>query len=140
MTINSYKVGPGTLTLGSGPLNVSAQVLSCQVVPSETVEEEDDINVLSGEVLEGEDTASIDYVLSGSFLQDLAAAGVVDYTWTNAGDEVAFSYVPNTAVDRAIAGTVRLVPLSIGGTAKTRATSDFEWAIIGTPTFGDATP
>jgi hypothetical protein len=140
MTINSYKVGPGTLTIGSGPLNVSAQVTACQVVPSESVETEDDINVLSGEVLEGEDVASISYVLSGTFLQDLAAAGVVDYTWQNAGDEVAFNFEPLTTADRSIEGTVRLVPLSIGGTAKTRATSDFEWAIIGTPTFGDATP
>jgi hypothetical protein len=138
MAIESYKVGPGSLTLGSGPLNVSAQVTAAQVVASENVEEEDDINVLSGEVLEGEDTATIDYVLTGTFLQDLAASGVVDYSWQNAGDEVAFIYIPNTVEDRQVSGTLRLVPLTIGGTAKTRATADFEWAIIGTPVFAAA--
>lgn len=140
MTINSYKVGPGSLTLGAGPLSVGAQVTACTVQASESVETEDDVNVLSGEVLEGEDVASLDYTISGTFLQDLAASGVVDYSWQNAGDEVAFVYIPNTAADRSVAGTLRLVPISIGGTAKQRATSDFEWAIIGTPTFGDATP
>lgn len=140
MTIVSYKVGPGTLTLGATPLDVSSQVTACQVVPSESVDEEDDIDVLSGEVLEGEDVATVSYVLSGTFLQSLAASAVVDYSWTNASDEVAFKYVPHTTTDRAVSGTLRLVPLAIGGTAKQRATSDFEWAIIGTPTFGDATP
>lgn len=140
MTINSYKVGPGTFTLGSGPLDVSAQVTALQVAASESVESEDDVNVLSGEILEGEDVASLDYTVSGTLLQDLAASAVVDYSWQNAGDEVAFKYVPSTAADRAVAGTLRLVPITIGGTAKQRATSDFEWAIIGTPTFGDATP
>lgn len=141
MAIESYKVGPGTLKLGTGGIvNVSQQVTSCTVSASENVEEEDDINVLSGDVLEGEDTVSLEWTLSGNFLQDLAASGIVDYTWTNASDNVDFEYVPNTAEDRSIEGVVRLVPLDAGGDVKSRATSDFEWAIIGTPTLGDATP
>ena len=141
MAIQSYKVGPGTLKLGvAGAVDVSQQVLSCTVAASENVDEEDDINVLSGDVLEGEDTVSLEWTLSGSFLQDLAASGIVDYTWTNASVVVDFEYVPNTVKDRSIEGQVRLVPLDAGGEAKTRATSDFEWAIVGTPTLGDATP
>ena len=104
------------------------------VAASENVETEDDLHVLSGETLEGEDVATLEWTLSGTFLQDLATSGIIDYTWTNAGDEVAFTYVPHTVSDKQITGTVRIVPISVGGEAKTRATSDFEWAIIGTPT------
>jgi hypothetical protein len=35
-----------------------------------------------------------------------------------------------------VTGTVRLIPLAIGGEVPTRPTSDFEWVIIGTPVFG----
>lgn len=135
MAISSYKVGPGTLHLGDTPVAFSSQVRSCVVSPSENVEEEDDLNVLSGEVLEGEDTATLDWTISGTFLQDLVDDGIIDWTWTNAGNEEAFTYVPNTAGDKRITGVVRVVPISVGGEAKTRATSDFEWAIIGTPVF-----
>ena len=140
MTINSYKVGPGTFTIGSGPTAFSSQVRSMLVEASENVETEDDLPVLSGEVLEGEDTATLDWQLSGTFLQDLATNGIIDYTWTNASEEQTFTYVPLTSADKAVTGTCRIVPISVGGEAKQRATSDFTWAIIGTPTFGDATP
>jgi hypothetical protein len=149
MAIESYKVGPGSLELGAGPLNVSAQVLSCTVVPSEKVKETDPRPVLSGEELAGSSSASLTWRLKGKVLQDLAAAALVDYSWTNAGEEVAFEYVPNTAEDRAVAGTVRVIPFSIGGdVSKTDAAeSDFDWQVIGgigdatNPlTFGDATP
>jgi len=149
MAIESYKVGPGSLTIGAGPLNVSAQVLSCSVVPSEKVKETDPRPVLSGEELSGSSSASLTWRLKGKVLQDLAAAGLVDYSWLNAGDEVDFVYIPNTAEDRAVEGTVRVMPFTIGGdVSKTDpAESDFDWAIIGgigdatNPlTFGDATP
>jgi hypothetical protein len=61
---------------------------------------------------------------------------VVDYTWTNAGEEVPFVAVPNTAEGRQVTGVCRLIPLTIGGEVPTRPTSDFEWAIIGTPVLG----
>lgn len=138
MTIQSFKVIDGTMSLGTDPsdLVVSSQVLSAACIPSEKVKEVDAEPVLSGEELEGTSSASLTYRLKGKFLQDGTAAGVVAYTWTNAGDEVAFVLTPNDADSPTITGVVRLVPLQIGGDVSKadRAKSDFDWQIIGTPT------
>lgn len=135
MPINSYKMGPGTLELGSGPLDVSMQVTSFTVEASEKVTEEDDIDVLSGDVLEGVDEVSYDYRVKGTLLQDLAAAGVVAWSWTNKGTSQAFTFIPSTAADRQVTGFLRPVPLKIGGDAKVRAVSEVDWACIGEPDF-----
>lgn len=126
MAVKSYKVGPGTLSLGAAnsPIEISGQTTSAVVKWSEDAE--DDVPVLSGEQLDGE----VDYTatLSGTLLQDLTEGGLIDYTWENKGTWVPFSYVPNAAAARSINGEVRLTPLDVGGEAKTRPTSDFEWA------------
>lgn len=140
MPIKSYKVGPGSLVLGTGGtvLDVSCQMTNARVEPTENVKSTDPIDVLCGESLDGEESATYAYRLKGSLLQDLEAAGVCAYTWTNAGDEVPFVLVPNTDADRQVSGTVRVAPITIGGAvSKTeRPSSDIDWAIIGTPTFG----
>jgi hypothetical protein len=134
MPIKSYKL-KGTLTLGTTPLDVSCQLTSCSVNPTENVDTEDAIHVLCGDVLPASDTVDYSYTLSGTLLQDLAAGGVVDYSWTHKGQEVPFTFIPDaTGVDK-VMGTVRVSPLTIGGDVPSRPTSDFEWAIIGTPTF-----
>lgn len=137
---STYKVGPGLLTLGTAPLDISAQMTACTVDPTEEVKTEEDIPVLSGDVVAGVDEVSQAYRLKGNLLQGLAVAGVVDFTWTNAGEVVPFTYVPNTAEGRSVTGQVRVVPLAIGGTVKERARSDFDWAIIGTPQLGTLEP
>lgn len=145
MPINSYKLGPGTLTLGSGPLDVSAQVRACRVVPSENVETEEAVPVLTGEELPAEETATYTYTLEATLLQDLAAAGVVDYSWTTRGQWVAFRFVPSTAAGREVEGEVRVVPIAIGGDVRSRPTSDIQWRCRGAagaadPAFGAAGP
>jgi hypothetical protein len=140
MPIKSYKVGPGVLTLGATPLDVSCQMTSCTITPTENVTTEDAVHVLCGDTLPASDTVDYTYVLDGTLLQDLSTGGVIDYTWTNAGDEVPFSYIPNSDEDAEVAGTVRVIPLAVGGDVTTRPTSDLGWAIIGTPTFTPATP
>jgi hypothetical protein len=140
MPINSYKLDDGTLTIGAAPLDVSCQVTNAQVNPTENVDTEDAVHVLCGDTLPSTDTVDYSYTLSGTVLQDLAAGGVVDFTWLNAGDEVPFKFVPNTAAGRQVTGVVRLVPLMIGGDVPTRPTSDFEWACVGVPAFGALVP
>lgn len=136
--IESFKVIDGTLTLGTDPSDIdcSAQVKSAAVIPAEKVKETEAEDVLSGEELPGASSASLSYRLKGKFLQDGSAAGVVAFTWTNAGDEVAFSLTPNDADSPTVTGIVRLVPLQIGGDVDRNAAarSDFDWQIIGTPT------
>lgn len=135
MTIKSYKLGPGTLTLGSGPLAVEGQLTNCRVTPSESVTSTDAIKVLSGEELAGDDTATYTYALEGTLLQDLDTAGVIDWSWDNKGTEQSFTFTPNTVEAATVSGTLTPVPLAIGGDVASRPTSDFTWRIKGTPTF-----
>lgn len=136
MTVNSYKVGPGTLTLGTGPgVQFQAQVRSMTVQVSENVKTQEAVPMLSGEQLAEEETASYKYALAVSFQQDLADAGIVDYTWTNEGQSVAFEYVPNTVEAASVEGTCRIVPINIGGDADTRPSSDVTFQCIGKPAF-----
>jgi hypothetical protein len=129
MPIVSHKLGPGTLTLGVGALQVNAQLTSCRVTPSENVTTADSVKVLSGETLEGDETATLTYVLEGNFLQDLDAAGVVSWSWTNKSTYQAFVFVPNTAAASEVTGEVRVVPISVGGDeADARMASDFSWS------------
>jgi hypothetical protein len=135
MAVESYTVGPGSLVFGApgSPEEMAAQITKASVVPS--VETEDDTPVLSGEVDPGERTYS--YVLSGEFLQDLADTGITTWTYDNAGAEVAFIYIPNTAKARSISGTVIVDPTTVGGDVKTKAKSEFEFSCVGTPALGD---
>lgn len=138
MPVKSYKMGPGTLRLGSvgAEVDYSAQVTACRLAWS--VERGDSTPVLSGEELPGE----IDWsaTLSGTFLQDLDVDGIVDFTWSAKGTDVPFQFVPATAEGREVTGTITITPLDIGGDAKTRPTSDFEWSCVGEPQFGDVAP
>lgn len=128
MAIQSFKMGPGTLKLGpAGVLDVSCQVVSCVVSCEENVDTEDDVDVLCGEVLTGDETITYAWALEATLLQDLAAAGVVAWSFTNKGAEMAFEFIPNTVGARKVTGTIIPVPISVGGESKTRPTSDISW-------------
>lgn len=133
MPISARKLGPGTLTLGAGAIAPSAQLRACKVTPAESVEAGEKIKTLTHETLEAADTVTIDYTMSGTFLQDdPGAASIVDYTWDNAGEEVAFVFSPHTAAGREVNGTVRIVPLIVGGDdPDAYMESDFTWVCTG---------
>lgn len=129
MPIESYTLGPGTLELDDGsPFDVSLQVTACKIVPSETVTTTEAKKVLGGGELPARDSASYSYVLSGSFLQDLAANGIVDWSWSHEGDFVPFTFIPAASEARKWEGEVRIVPLQVGGDdIDTEPESEFEW-------------
>lgn len=135
MPITSDQLGPGNLILGSGPLDVSLQVTACKVTASEQVTTREAKKVLGGEELPGSESVSFTYALEGTFLQDLIAAGVVTWSWVNAGTEQAVTFVPNTARGRQVQGIIKPVPLTIGGdeVEGEDLTSDFTWRFVGTP-------
>lgn len=137
MPIISHKLGPGTLTLGAGALEANAQLTACKVTPSENVENSDAIKVLSGEQLDGDETATYSFVLEGTLLQDLnAVASVVAWSWANMGTVQTFLFVPSDAAGSEVAGDLIPVPVAIGGDEMdARMTSDFSWRIKGTPVF-----
>lgn len=140
MPIQTYKMGPGSLILGAlaDLLDVSCQMVNARVEPVEEVTSTDPIDVLCGETLAAEESATYKFRLKGTLLQDLAAAGVCAWTWEHAGEEHAVTLVPNTTAAREVTGIVRVAPIVIGGdVSKTaRPQSDIDWAFVGTPTFG----
>lgn len=141
MPIRSHKLGPGTLHLGPGPLDVSLQVTACKITPSEEVSSTDAIKVLGGEELAGTETVRHNYVLSGTFLTDLAASGVVAWSWANAGTPQVFEFEPETASGASFSGTLVPVPLEVGGDEVEAGpmTTDFTWRCTGAapvPTWG----
>lgn len=137
MPIVTEKLGPGTLTLGTGPLAVEMQLLSCKLVPAENVTTEDAVMVLSGEELPEESTETFTWTLQGEFLQSLLTGGVVAWSWANKGTEQAFTFTPNDAhsVAAEFTGTLKPVPLQVGGDdVGKRMTAAFTWRLVGDPT------
>lgn len=140
MAIKRFTMGPGTLTLGElGDL--AAQVTAMRIEWSVNESSSDDMPVLSGEVLIGEADVTYTATLAGNVVQDIDAAGLVEFSWTNKGDNVPFVFVPNTEKGREVTGTVRVDPITLGGDVKDKAPrSDISWRCIGDPNLGNVTP
>jgi hypothetical protein len=125
MAIRSYKMGPGTVKLGAaGAFNASSQVNSCVVQFSEEVDSTDAIPVITGEEIAEEQTMTYPWSVAFNTVQDLEAVGLVAWSWTNAGTEQAFEFIPNTVGARKVTGTIIVVPINLGGTSKERPRSD----------------
>lgn len=134
MPIDAQKLGPGTLTLGSGPLAVEQQLTACKLVPTENVETDDAVNVLSGDTLAETSSATYSWTLQGSFLQTFLDDGVVAYSWANKGVPVDATFEPNDG-GASFDFQVIPVPLQVGGDeVKKRMSSDFTWRLEGEPT------
>lgn len=130
MPVKSYKLGPGTLKFGptATALDVSCQVRAARVRCNVAVQRTDPTPVLCGEELPGNVTRRYEWVLSATLLQDLAAAGVVDWSWINKGQVMAFEFIPATAAGRKVTGVLIPAPLEIGGEVNgPRPTADLEW-------------
>ena len=86
MTTSTYKVGPGTLELGTGPLMVEAQFSNFVVQAAESVKSTDDLDLLDGSTLDGDANASFDWTATGNVVQDdLSDSGLVAWSWDEQG-------------------------------------------------------
>ena len=139
MPVKSYKLGPGTLTLGEAgtALEISAQIANARVEWSENVQSSDDTDLLNGETLPGDENATYRATLSGNMVQDITTGGVIDWTWTHKGEEHPVTFVPSTAEGRQVTGTIVPVPITLGGDVKARNRSDFTFRFIGDPVLAD---
>lgn len=135
--MSGIKLGPGTLTLGTGldEASFESQLSAIAVEPAENVDEGEDINLLDGTTELGEDNVTYNATVTGTAVQDMTASGLVAYTYENAGDTVAFEFVPNTASGASLVGTCRIMPLKVGGDVKTKNQSDFTFQCPELPTF-----
>lgn len=115
MTIHTIDLGPGTLTIGSGALEVSGQLTNCRVDTAESVTSTDPVPVLSGEEKAGSDKVTFTHTLAGNLFQDLRTAGVVAYSFAHAGEWVPVTFTPNTALAASVSGLVSPIPITIGG-------------------------
>lgn len=131
--------GPGTLTIGEtgSEIDASCMVNSLRIAMSK--DEGDSTTKLCGTVKPGKVTYT--YALSGNIDTDTDdAAGLFAMTQTAAGTEQPFVFTPNEADGTTATGTVIIDPLDFGGDEYgDDMNSDFEWAIVGPPTytFGD---
>lgn len=147
MTIQTYDLFEGTLNLGASgtALAVSSQVRNCRIEVAENVTTREAIPVLSGEEIPETSSETYTFTLAGTFLQDLAASGVIDWSWQHKGTEQEVEFVPSTAAGRSVSGIIKPVPLQIGGdvqrpNAGDPPTSDFSWRFVGEPDFGPVGP
>lgn len=128
----AQKLGPGLLTIGEvgSTLDMSAQLTAVSVTWEN--EEEEPLNVLSGEVIAGDDT----YIatLEGTVVQDLTEDGVIDWTWKNKGQVVPITFSP-TSGEAQVTGRVKVGPINLGGDVNVKNTSDVSWVFVGEPLF-----
>lgn len=138
MPLESYVVGPGTMTLGETGSEISIDCQLTSALVSWDVDAEDDVPLLCGETAPGDEIFTA--TLSGNLFQDLSTGGIVEWSWTNRGTSQPVVFIPSTAEGKEIVGTVKVRPIDIGGEAKSKARSDFEWPFVGEPDLQAVTP
>jgi hypothetical protein len=129
------KLGPGSLSVGSAgsTVDLAVRCRAVRVVPS--VDQEDDVPLLSGATSAGDRTYT--YALEATLEQDdLVAGSVTAFTWDNAGSQLPFSFTPY-AGGLSITGDVIVDPMDIGGDVGKKNTSDIAWGIVGAPELVD---
>lgn len=129
------KFGDGTLTIGETgtPIDVSCLINGARIVASK--DKSDDTVKLCGTTRAGATTYT--YALSGNIDTDIAdEAGIFALSQSAPGSEQPFTFTPNTEAGTAAAGTLVIDPLDFGADAHgDDLTSDFEFSLIGPPTY-----
>jgi len=145
MTVNPpeppvWPLGPGTLTIGETGTPIDVSCLVNNAVISADKDEGDSTTKLCGTVRPGAVTYA--YSLSGNMDTDVAeTAGLFALSQDHAGEVMDFTFTPNTDAGTSAAGTLTLDPLDFGGdTTGETMTSDFEFSIVGKPTYSYGTP
>lgn len=132
--IYQTELGPGRLDIGpEGTLTSFASQLSeCALVPKH--DEEEDLNVLSGEIKEGDLTTT--WTIDGNLIQDFgteAAKSLSEWTITNNGKRYPFKFVPNNGGTKGLSGELQVRATKVGGKVKKRNESDLSFKVIGQP-------
>lgn len=133
MAVESHTLGPGQLTLGevASEREFGTAIRNARVVPSAT--EGDTLVVLSGDETSDEGTET--WTLEGTVLQSYDAQSLIKWCADNSGTDVPFTYVARNDEDLSVTGTVKVRAIAYGGDVKTRNTSDFNFKLVGKPTF-----
>jgi hypothetical protein len=132
------KLGPGTLTVGTTPQDFSAEVKSASIT-HEYDETSEAVTYLDGSATPASETRADGFTAEVD--NDLTAAGLYDYCFTNDQTEQAFSFTPNDALGAVWEGTVKIkLPSEIGSDQfGNPITSTIEWQAVGALDFTPGT-
>ena len=138
MPVTIDRLGPGTLTVGTGPMAFEMQVARCVLVPENT---EDGIIPTLGDPFPAPEVTTT-WSLEGDVVSDWGQEdGVINYCMDNANDLQDFVFVPNADTSNIqYSGTLRIVPLEIGGTVQEIIQTAFSFPLDGAPVRGTTTP
>jgi hypothetical protein len=131
----TFDLGPGELQIGATgtEIDVSCLVNNAKIAASKT--EGDSTTKLCGTVKPG--SVTYVYALSGNVDTDVADnAGFFALTQSAPGTQQDFTFTPSTEAGTSAAGTCTIDPLDFGGdTMGDPMVSDFEFTIVGQPTY-----
>jgi hypothetical protein len=134
------RFGPGTLTIGATGSEIDCSCLVNGARIAATKDQTDPTTKLCGTVRPG--TVKYTYELTGNVDTDVAdAAGLFALSQSAPGSEQPFTFTPNTEAGTSAAGVLVLDPLDFGADEYgSDLTSDFTFALVGTPvyTYADA--
>lgn len=128
-------LGPGTLKFGPTGAQIDASCLVNNARIETSKDQDDPKYKLCGTATPGRITYT--YALSGNLDTDTAdAQGLFAYSQANAGMQVDFEFVPNSAAGTSATGVVTIDPLDFGGDDYgAPMDSDFEFSLIGKPDY-----
>ena len=132
---NTYPLGPGTLSIGATGTEIDVSCLVNNATLTSEKDQGDDVTKLCGDVVPG--AVKYTYSLTGNLDTDIAeAAGLFKLSQDSPGSQQDFTFTPNTDAGTEASGTLILDPLDFGGdTTGETMTSDFEFAVVGKPTY-----
>jgi hypothetical protein len=137
MPVTTSKLKTGTLTLDG--VAFATQATNVRLVPPEAPSGDDVGEVLSGDPLPPE--TENPWVMALVMVQDFEdVAGFVNFTWTNQGEKVPYTWAPMGATGPSFSGTVTVWPVELGGEVKKRLTSEAEWVLDEKPARAEAGP
>lgn len=131
----TFLLGPGELKIGQTGTPIDVSCLVNNAVIAAEKDQGDSTTKLCGTVKPGAVTYT--YTLGGNMDTDIAdAAGFFALSQTAPGTQQSFTFTPSTDAGTVATGTLVIDPLDFGGdeTGATM-TSDFEFAIIGAPSY-----
>jgi hypothetical protein len=129
------KLGPGTLTIGTTGTEIDVSCLVNNAVIAADKDEGDATTKLCGDVRAGSVTYT--YALSGNMDTDVAdESGFFALSQEEPGTQQSFVFTPNTEAGTTATGTLTIDPLDFGADESgADLTSDFEFTIVGKPTY-----
>lgn len=130
-----FQLGPGVLKIGATGTELDVSCLVNNAVISADKDQADSTTKLCGTVKPGAVTYA--YTLGGNMDTDIAeSTGFFALSQSEAGNELSFLFTPSTEAGTEAAGTLIVDPLDFGGDeAGQDMTSDFEFSIVGAPTY-----